>query len=62
MFRARGFAALRRGRTDQTMEAMVRQLGRLFVQPTEDQAICAFASNECPVALPELVVEMCLSE
>lgn len=56
--RERGLASPNRDRRDQTVDAMVRQLGKLFVQPMVDQVIDALPGSAHPTTVPELVVEM----
>lgn len=53
-----GHASSHRDPVEQVVTAMVRQLGRLFLQPLVDQIVDAFPENEQPATHPELRVEV----
>lgn len=53
-----GQASAHRDPVEQVVTAMVRQLGRLFLQPLVDQIVDAFPENEQPATHPELRVEV----
>lgn len=54
--RAAGHASTKRDRVEQVVAVMVRQLGRLFLQPLVDQIVDAFQEGERPAKAPELAV------
>ncbi|SMY02227.1 TetR/AcrR family transcriptional regulator [Brevibacterium aurantiacum] len=51
-------ASANRDRVEQVVTAMVRQLGRLFLQPLVDQIVDSFPEDEQPATHPELRVEI----
>lgn len=53
-----GHASGNRHPVEQVVTAMVRQLGRLFLQPLVDQVVDSFPENDRPVTRPELKVEV----
>ncbi|MGO1825174.1 MAG: TetR/AcrR family transcriptional regulator, partial [Brevibacterium aurantiacum] len=53
-----GQASSSRDRVEQVVTAMVRQLGRLFLQPLVDQIVDSFPEDEQPATHPELRVEI----
>ncbi|MGO1263101.1 MAG: TetR/AcrR family transcriptional regulator [Brevibacterium aurantiacum] len=53
-----GQASANRDRVEQVVTAMVRQLGRLFLQPLVDQIVDSFPEDEQPATHPELRVEI----
>ena len=53
-----GQASSNRDRVEQVVTAMVRQLGRLFLQPLVDQIVDSFPEDEQPATHPELRVEI----
>ncbi|WP_193084555.1 TetR/AcrR family transcriptional regulator [Brevibacterium aurantiacum] len=53
-----GQASSSRDRVEQVVTAMVRQLGRLFLQPLVDQVVDSFPVDEHPATHPELRVEI----
>ncbi|MCI4010824.1 TetR/AcrR family transcriptional regulator [Brevibacterium sp. ZH18] len=53
-----GHASASRHPVEQVVTAMVRQLGRLFLQPLVDQIVDAFPEDEQPTKHPELRVEV----
>jgi AcrR family transcriptional regulator len=56
--RATGLASTDRDRVEQVVTVMVRQLGKLFLQPLIDQIVDSFPAEERPAASPELSVEV----
>ena len=54
--RAAGHASRERDRVEQVVAVMVRQLGRLFLQPLVIQIVEAFPEGERPAKAPELAV------
>lgn len=56
--RSGGVASTDRNRVDQVVTVMIRQLGRLFLQPLVDQVIDSFPAGERPAAKPELTITM----
>lgn len=54
--RSGGVAAKDRSRVDQVVTVMIRQLGRLFLQPLVDQVVDSFPAEERPAAKPELTI------
>lgn len=54
--RDHGKASQDRNRVEQVVNVMVRQLGKLFLQPLIDQIVLSFPENEQPEAMPELHV------
>jgi AcrR family transcriptional regulator len=58
LMRATGRASLERDRAEQVVAVMVRQLGRLFLQPLIDQIVDSFPEEDRPLARPELSVEV----
>ena len=54
--RSGGVASTDRDRVDQVVTVMVRQLGRLFLQPLVDQVVDSFPTDERPAAKPELTI------
>ena len=56
--RATGLASTDRDRVEQVVTVMVRQLGRLFLQPLIDQIVDSFPAEERPATSPELNVEV----
>lgn len=56
--RAAGHASTDRDRVEQVLTVMVRQLGRLVLQPLLHQVAAAFPAGERPASLPELTVEV----
>lgn len=56
--RAAGHASTDRDRVEQVLTVMVRQLGRLVLQPLLHQVAAAFPAGERPTRLPELSVEV----
>lgn len=56
--RATGLASSDRDRVEQVVTVMVRQLGKLFLQPLVDQIVDAFPAEERPAASPELSIEV----
>ncbi|WP_233430524.1 MULTISPECIES: TetR/AcrR family transcriptional regulator [Brevibacterium] len=53
-----GQASSSRDRVEQVVTVMVRQLGRLFLQPLVDQIVDSFPEDERPATHPELKVEI----
>lgn len=56
--RANSFASTSRDRVEQVVTVMVRQLGKLFMQPLVDQIIDSFPEDERPAHTPALSVEV----
>ena len=56
--RATGLASTDRDRVEQVVTVMVRQLGKLFMQPLIDQIVDAFPEDERPAVRPELTIEV----
>lgn len=56
--RKAGHASASRDRVEQVVTAMVRQLGKLFLQPLVDQVVDSFPKDEQPAQHPELRVEI----
>lgn len=56
--RRAGHASADRDRVEQVVTAMVRQLGRHFMQPLVDQIVDSFPEDERPSQHPELRVEV----
>lgn len=56
--REAGQASASRDRVEQVVTAMVRQLGKLFLQPLVDQIVDSFPEDERPANHPELRVEV----
>ncbi|GAA1533642.1 helix-turn-helix domain-containing protein [Brevibacterium picturae] len=56
--RRSGHASANRDRVEQVVTAMVRQLGRHFMQPLVDQIVDSFPADERPTKHPELRVEV----
>lgn len=56
--RKAGHASANRDRVEQVVTAMVRQLGRHFMQPLVDQIVDSFPADEQPAKHPELRVEI----
>lgn len=56
--RAAGHASATRDRVEQVVTVMVRQLGRLVLQPLVDQIVSSFPDDEQPSSHPELRVEV----
>lgn len=54
--REAGHAARERYRVGQVVGAVVRQLGRLFLQPLVDQVVDVFSEEERPAHVPRLSV------
>ena len=54
--RATGLASTDRDRVEQVVTVMVRQLGKLFLQPLIDQIVDSFPAEERPATSPELNV------
>ena len=54
--RSGGVASTDRNRVDQVVTVMIRQLGRLFLQPLVDQVVDSFPAGERPAAKPELTI------
>lgn len=60
--REAGHASQERDRVEQVAAVMVRQLGRLFLQPLMDQVYDAFPEAERPAQAPELIVAVRAAE
>lgn len=56
--RASGLASTSRDRVEQVTTVMVRQLGKLFLQPLVDQIVDSFPEDQRPPSTPELNVEV----
>ncbi|UVI36718.1 TetR/AcrR family transcriptional regulator [Brevibacterium spongiae] len=56
--RANGLASTSRDRVEQVVTVMVRQLGKLFMQPLVDQIVDSFPEDERPTGTPEISVEV----
>lgn len=56
--REAGHASATRDRVEQVVTAMVRQLGKLVLQPLVDQIVASFPEDEQPADHPELRVEV----
>lgn len=56
--RSGGLASTNRDRVEQVVTVMVRQLGKLFMQPLVDQIVDSFPADERPAITPELSVEV----
>ena len=54
--RDHGKASQDRNRVEQVVNVMVRQLGKLFLQPLIDQIVLSFPENDRPRQMPELHV------
>jgi AcrR family transcriptional regulator len=54
--RSGGVASTDRSRVDQVVTVMIRQLGKLFLQPLVDQVVDSFSADERPAAKPELTI------
>lgn len=57
-----GQASSSRDRVEQVVTVMVRQLGRLFLQPLVDQIVDSFPEDERPSQHPELRVEVTMTQ
>ncbi|PCC20469.1 TetR family transcriptional regulator [Brevibacterium aurantiacum] len=60
--RKAGHASANRDRVEQVVTAMVRQLGKLFLQPLVDQIVDSFPEDEQPATHPELRVEITMTK
>ena len=56
--RDHGKASQDRNRVEQVVNVMVRQLGKLFLQPLVDQIVLSFPKNDRPRQIPELHVTL----
>lgn len=56
--REHGRASKDRNRVSQVLTAIVRQLGKLFLEPMIDQVLASFPEEERPAVRPELHVEI----
>ena len=56
LHRRGGVASWTGQRVDQVVTVMIRQLGRLFLQPLVDQVVDSFPAGERPAAKPELTI------
>ena len=54
--RSGGVASTDRSRVDQVVTVMIRQLGKLFLQPLVDQVVDSFSADERPAVNPELTI------
>lgn len=56
--RSSGLASADRDRVEQVVTVMVRQMGRLFLQPFVDQIVGSFPADERPQTKPELTIDV----